>query len=101
MLILMTSFTIYAYVLPYKDMFVNIIELLFQSSLLIFLMIRSNKNIRENFLRFPKYVDDMATESCSSETGISYLTWILIPFAYLPLVVIIGILSLKMILRLL
>ena len=102
MFTLMTTFAVYAYVLPYKEMFVNITELFFQLSLLIFLILRSTKSIVDNYLKFPyhKYNDDMDTTRCSSETGTANLTWILFPFAYLPLIVIIGILSLKMLIRL-
>ena len=101
MFILMTTFVVYAYVLPYKDMFVNIIELFCQLSLLIFLMLRSTKSIVDNYLIFPshKYKD---TTRCSSEsgTGTAYLTWILFPFACLPIIVIVGIFTIKMLLRL-
>ena len=102
MLILMTTLAVYAYVLPYKDMLVNIIELIFQSSLLLFLMLRSTSNIVDNYLKFPnrQYDDDMGIKNCSSETGTAYLTWVLFPFAYLPLLVIIGIFTVKMLLRL-
>ena len=102
MLILMITFTLYAYVLPYKEMFVNVVELLFQSSLLMFLLLRSTKSIVDKYLQFPNlsYGDDMDIKRCSSETGTANLTWILFPFAYLPLVVIIGIIPIKILLRL-
>ena len=51
MVILMTSlFTVYAYMLPYKEMLVNIVELFFQLSLLMFLLLRSTQSIVDNFL---------------------------------------------------
>ena len=98
MFILMSTIALYAYVLPYKEMIVNIVELLFQSTLLMFLTLRSTRNIIENYLRFPNYEygDDMDDSGCSSETGIAYLTWILFPFTYFPLVVIMGVFSAKM-----
>ena len=102
MFILMITLAVYAYVLPYKEMFVNIIELFFQLMLLIFLTLRSTKNIVDKYLRFPNHMNDDYTTvtQCSSETSTSYLTWILFPFAYLPLMVIIGIFIIKMLLRL-
>ena len=91
----MTSFAVYANVLPYKDMLVNIVELFLQLSLLIFLLLRSTKSIVESYLKFPDYEHTVSvdTNGCSSETGVAPLMWILFPFAYLPLVVIIGIFS--------
>ena len=102
MLILMISFTVYAYVLPYKEMLVNIVELFLQLSLLIFLLLRSTKSIIESYLKFPnyEYADNVDIDGCSSETGIAPLTWILFPFAYLPLVVIIGVFSVMMLIKL-
>ena len=100
MFILMITFTVYAYVLPYKEMFVNVIELFFQLILLIFLMLRSTKSIVDKYLRFPNHDDTHHTTKCLNETGTTYLTWILFPFACLPLFVIIGIFSVKMLLRL-
>ena len=98
MLILMMTIAVYAYVLPYKEMFVNVIELLFQLILLIFLMLRSTEYIIDKYLRFPdqNLEDDRNMTRCSNETGMANLTWILFPFAYLPLVVIIGIFSIKL-----
>ena len=103
MLILMTTFTVYAYVLPYKETYVNMIELFFQLNLLIFLLLRSTRNIIDTYLKFPNFSNvgnDLDTNECSGENDIAYLTWILFPFAYLPLVVIMGIFIVKMLLKL-
>ena len=87
----MVTFTMYAYMLPYKEMLVNIIELFFQLCFLIFLMLRSTQNIIGDYLIFPgdNALASYQTDGCSNETGIANLTWLLFPFAYLPLVVII------------
>lgn len=101
MFILMTTFTAYAYALPYKEMSVNIVELLFQLSLLLFLLLRSTRSIVDEFLKFPDHQhSDNDPKRCSNETGTGYLTWILFPFACLPLVVIMGIFSTKVTIRL-
>ena len=102
MLVLMISFTVYAYVMPYKEMLVNIVELFFQLSLLIFLLLRSTQSIVDSYLRFPNYQHayNMETDGCSSENVIAHLTWFLFPFAYLPLVVIIGIFIAMMLIKL-
>ena len=100
MFILMISFTVYAYVLPYKEMLVNIIELFFQLSLLMFLLLQSTQSIVDNFLIFPDHKHSDNLNGCSSENSIAHLTWILFPFAYIPLVVITGIFGINMIRRL-
>ena len=92
MIILMTTFTVYAYVLPYKEMSVNIMELLFQLCFLIFLLLRSTRSILNDYLVFPndhnQVLASYESDECSNETGIANLTWLLFPFAYLPLIVI-------------
>ena len=94
-------FTVYAYVMPYKEMLVNIVELFLQLSLLMFLLLRSTQSVVDNYLIFPNHEhSDDDLDGCSSENGIASLTWILFPFAYLPLVVIIGIFSINVIVKL-
>ena len=98
MFILMVTFTVYAYILPYKEKLVNFIELFFQLSHIMFLLVRSTKSIINKYLKFPGYehIDD-DTKSCQRKTDTAYLTWILLPFAYLPLFVITGIFIAKVI----
>ena len=90
----MVTFTLYAYMLPYKDLLVNVIELSFQLCFLIFLMLRSTRNIVTDYHLFPDPPNNI-TDVCSNETGIANLTWLLLPFAYLPLIVTAIIFSLK------
>ena len=93
----MVTFTLYAYMLPYKDMLVNITELFFQLCFLIFLLLRSTQSIINDHLIFPdaKVSANYKTDGCSNETGTANLTWLLFPFAYLPLIVITIIFSIK------
>ena len=94
----MVTFAVYAYILPYKDMFVNIIELFFQLCFLIFLLLRSTSSIINDYLVFPGKNNVLASyeaDGCSNETGIATLTWLLFPFAYLPLIVITIIFGIK------
>ena len=93
----MVTFTLYAYMLPYKDMLVNIIELSFQLCFLIFLLLRSTQSIIKDLLIFPdaKVLANYKTDDCSNETGTANLTWLLFSFACLPLIVITIIFSIK------
>lgn len=102
MVVLMTTFTVYAYVLPYKEMFVNIIELFFQLCFLIFLLLRSTQSILNDYLVFPgnKVLSSYETDECSNKTDTANLTWLLFPFVYLPLIVITVIFSVKVTLML-
>lgn len=99
----MVTFAVYAYVLPYKDMSVNIVELFFQLCFLIFLLLRSTRSIIDEYLVFSgneKILASYEGDDCSNETGTANLTWLLFPFAYLPLIVTAIILTTKVTLRL-
>ena len=93
----MVTFAVYAYVLPYKEMLVNIIELFFQLCFLVFLLLRSTWSIVGDYLVFPSHqaVASFEADDCSNKTGMALLTWLLFPFAYLPIVVITIIFSVK------
>ena len=94
----MVTFAVYVYMLPYKEILVNIIELFFQLCFLIFLMLRSTQSIVDDYLIFPGHhvLASYESNGCSNETGVANLTWLLFPFAYLPLVVIVIIISVKL-----
>ena len=93
----MAMFTLYAYIMPYKDTLINMIELLFQLCSLLFLLMRSTRQILTDYLVFPD--SNAITGDCSDETGIATLTWLLLPVAYFPLFVILALFSGWLILR--
>jgi len=102
MVTVMTTFALYAYMLPYKEMFVNIIELFFQLCFLIFLLLRSTQTILNNYLVFSgdKVLPNYESDECSNETGTAKLTWLLFPFTYIPLIITTVIFSVKVMLML-
>ena len=82
-LILMMIFTLYAYLMPYKEMLVNLIELAFQLLFLLFLLLRSTSVIVDSYQKFSTSL----TEQCSDDSReITDLTWVLFPFAWLPVI---------------
>jgi len=89
----MTIFATYIYAMPHKEMLVNVVELLFQLILILFLLLRSTRDIVDDYLVFP-YRNDIQDEikflnkKCrDNDTGVATLTWLLFPFAYLPLLI--------------
>jgi len=89
----MMMFALYIYIMPYKDMLVNIVELLFQLIFMLFLLLRSTHDIVDDYLVFPNHnnnFDEISflSKSCTdNDTGVATLTWLLFPFAYFPLVI--------------
>jgi len=57
-------------------------------------MLRSTRNIVTDYHVFPDRPNNI-TDVCSNENGTAKLTWLLFPFAYLPLIVIVIIFSIK------
>ena len=91
MIILMATFALYAYMMPYKDTVVNLVELAFQLCLLLLLLLRSTQSIVDDYLVFPHEGSDSISKisrDCSKNVGIAKLSWLLLPFTYAPLVII-------------
>jgi len=98
----MAMFTLYLYVMPYKGMIVNVTELVFQLNFILFLLLRSTKSIVNDYLVFPREGSDTISKTsrdCSDDIGIANLTWLLLPFTYAPLVVIVVIITVMIIKR--
>ena len=92
----MATITLYAYVMPYKDMIVNVIELVFQLNFILFLLLRSTQSIVDDYLVFPREGSDSISKTsrdCSDDIGIANLTWLLFPFTYVPVVIIVVIIA--------
>ena len=89
----MMMFALYTYIMPYKDMLVNVVELLFQLMFMLFLLLRSTRDIVDDYLVFPyhnNFLDNISflNKNCTdNETGVATLTWLLFPFAYFPLLI--------------
>lgn len=80
----MITFGLYVYFMPYKDLLVNITELVFQLVFLLFLLLRSTSDIVDRYYKFSGHVNsDICSESKYSVTD---LTLLLIPFAWLPVI---------------
>ena len=89
-LVLAIVITVYGFVQPYKSQTANLLEMGVQVNFLLLLLIEATSNIRELYFTFPPLLQSNATsepECVDSPTGIAPITWILMPFYYLPLFV--------------
>ena len=81
----MMIFSLYAYYMPYKELLANITELVFQLLFLLFLLLRSTSDIIESYNKFSGHVN---SDTCSdSGYGVTDLTLLLLPFAWLPVII--------------
>ena len=89
-LVLAIIITVYGFVQPYKSQTANFLEIGIQVNFLVLLLIEATSNIRELYFTFPPLLQSNVTskpECVDSLTGIAPITWILMPFYYLPLLV--------------
>ncbi len=92
---------VYGLFQPYKSIAVNILEICVLSNFLLLLMLQSTQLIKDNYVVFP--LPDAITEfnltttACQLYSGISTLTWILLPFYYLPLLSLLVVLGVALI----
>ena len=95
MLILVISLIVYGYVLPYKSRVANGVEIATQLNFLTLLILEATPLFRETLFFFPAptgKAGDAEMKSSSHECDdspatTSSLSWLLLPFYYVPLVV--------------
>ena len=98
MLILVISLIVYGYVLPYKSKVANGVEIVTQLNFLMLLVLEATPLFRELLFIFPAptgKVGDNEMKSSGHEceaspVTTSSLSWLLLPFYYVPLVVLVA-----------
>lgn len=88
MLILVISIIVYTYVLPYKSKVANILEIVVQLNFLTLLVLETTPLFQETLFVFPATTEQdlerSSRECVDSPKNTSLLTWLLLPFYYLP-----------------
>ena len=97
MLILVISLIIYGYVLPYKSKVANGVEIVTQLNFLTLLVLEATPLFRETLFIFPaptgKVIDIEMKSDGQCETSpvtTSSLSWLLLPFYYVPLLALVA-----------
>ena len=81
---------VYGFAQPYKSLIANILEMGVQVNFLLLLLIEATSGIRDLYFTFPPLLQSNTRfdpECVDSPIGIAPITWILMPFYYLPLLV--------------
>ena len=86
--------TVYSYIQPYRYRLANFLEIAVNLSFLLLLLISSTSFFRDDFFVFPSLSEVSAAAGgggggsyCGSVRGIAVVSWILMPFYYLPVLV--------------
>ena len=102
MLLLVISIIIYTYVLPYKSKVTNTLEIAVQLNFLTVLVLETTPIFQDTLFIFtaPSEQDlEISSQKCvDSPKDTSLLTWLLLPFYYLPVLGFIVIASIYLIL---
>lgn len=88
MLVLVVSIITYSYILPYKSKAANAIEIIVQLNFLTLLVLEATPLFQDTLFVFPtpskEESDRSGVECLDSPMSASHLTWLLLPFYYLP-----------------
>ena len=83
--------TLYGYAQPYKAAVANLIETVVNINFLLLLLLNATPFFYEDALIFPTPSTSSAETSCPGHvSGIAIVSWILMPFYYLPLLLFIA-----------
>ena len=91
----------YGYIQPYKSLTANIVEIVIQMIFILLLALESTSFLRDAYNIFPPSEVQIVngTDVCKDDlSGVSLLTAILLPFYYLPLLLLIMLAASKFIL---
>ncbi len=90
LLIVCVLVALYGLLQPYKSTAVNVLEIYVLSNFLLLLMLQSTQLLKDSYFVFP--VPEAAVmevnqtmDNCQLYSGIATISWILLPFYYLPL----------------
>ena len=92
MLVLAITITVYGFLQPYRGLFANAIEIFLQIDFLLLLMLRITPIIQDQYLVFPSPPPSSSVDGdhCfDSIAGVAKITWVLTPFYYVPLLVLV------------
>ena len=86
MFLLAVYTTVYIYVQPYKSNVTNLVEAAVNVHFLLLLVLNATSFFRDDYLTFPTPMLSANVTGCSNgASGIATVSWILMPFYYLPL----------------
>ena len=79
--------TLYGFLQPYKQTFVNVLEVFLSLDVLVLLLLRSTNQVVEDLQHFSGSVLDSAENNCTEQdsTRLTALSWLLSPLYYIPL----------------
>ena len=86
-LVLAVYTTLYVYIQPYKSRLANVIESAVNMNFLLLLILNSTAFFHDDYLTFPAPAEpyNSTTDSCSgSVRGVATVSWVLMPFYYIP-----------------
>ena len=87
MLVVAAYTTVYSYAQPYRSRLANYLETAINLNFLLLLLINATSFFTDEFFIFSSHDTGAVKDSdhCSGLDGIAVVSWILMPFYYLPL----------------
>ena len=87
-LVLSIILAVYGYAQPYKSRTANLLEIVTLTNFILLLLLREAPDVIDTHFRFPGADHDIHThgDCMHMPDGISYISWILFPFYYIPVI---------------
>ena len=76
---------VFGFLQPYENMYYNVLESLLSLNILVLLLMRNTGQISDELQVLPQ--NNINASQCADISGVTGLSWLLLPFYYFPVIV--------------
>ena len=78
---------VFGFLQPYENMYCNVLESLLSLDVLVLLLMRNTEQISDQLQVLPQ--NNITASQCADISGVTRLSWLLLPFYYFPVIVLV------------
>ena len=78
---------VFGFLQPYENMYINVFESLLSLDVLVLLLMRNTEQISDQLQVLPQ--NNITASQCADISGVTGLSWLLLPFYYFPVIVLV------------
>ena len=78
---------VFGFLQPYENMYCNVLESLLSLDVLVLLLMRNTEQISDQLQVLPQ--NNITASQCADISGVTGLSWLLLPFYYFPVIVLV------------
>ena len=76
---------VFGFLQPYENVYCNVLESLLSLDVLVLLLMRNTEQISDQLQVLPQ--NNITASQCADISGVTGLSWLLLPFYYFPVIV--------------